>query len=175
MYPVLRLATTVVKALRADRIDVRDTVTITLRVTRGDVEATRMNNGRYLTLMDLGRFTLTLRGGYLPVLARRRWYPLVSGVMIRFGRSLSVGTTFDLSTRIACWDRRHFFLEQWFEQGGDLRARAFVKALFMGPGGPIGTHEFLSAGGFPPDSPPFPEGVQAWQAAESAAFPRSPR
>jgi acyl-CoA thioesterase FadM len=172
MYPVIRLATTVVSALRADRIDVLDTATITLPVKRGDVEATRMNNGRYLTLMDLGRFALTLRGGYLPILAKRRWYPLVSSVMIRFWRSLGVGTTFELSTRIVCWDRRCFFLEQWFEQGGDLRARALVKALFMGPDGPLGTAEFLRAGGFRTDSPPFPESVTVWQAAEAAALPR---
>ena len=172
MYPVLRFATTVVRALRADKVDALDTVTITLPVTRGDVDVTHMNNGRYVTLMDLGRFALTLRGGYLPIFAKRRWYPVVAGVAIRFSRSLRVGTTFELSTRLVCWDRRDFFFEQWFEQGGRVQTRAFVRALVMGPGGPVGSEEFLSAGGFGATSPPWPDSIRAWQAAEEAAFPR---
>jgi acyl-CoA thioesterase FadM len=170
MYPFIRLATTVVGALRADRVDVLDTVSITLPVTRGDVEATRMNNGRYLTLMDLGRLSLTLRGGYLHILAKRRWYPLVTDVMIHFARSLRVGTRFDLLTRIVCWDSRDFFIEQWFEQRGEVCARAFVKAFFMGARGRVGSEELLQAGGFGAVSPPFPESVRAWQAAETAVF-----
>lgn len=173
MYPLFRFVTTVGSALRAEKVDILDTVTIKLPVNRGDVEATRMNNGRYLTLMDLGRFALTLRCGYLPVLAKRRWYPLVTGVMIQFRRSLRVGTTFDLSTRITCYDESHFFLEQWFEQRGELRARALVKALFMGKDGRLKSNEVVSAGGFDTTSPPVPDGVRAWQAAESAAFSSS--
>jgi acyl-CoA thioesterase FadM len=170
MYPIVRLATTVVGALRADRVDFLDTVTITLPVARSDVEATRMNNGRYLTLMDLGRFALTLRGGYLPVVAKRRWMPLVASVMIRYLRSLRVGTTFELSTRIACWDERYFFMEQWFERGGEVHTRALVKGLFMGPKGVVSSDDVVRAGGFARSSPEFPASVRAWQAAEMAAF-----
>jgi len=171
MYPFMRAARVVAGALGAARVDVLDTVTITLPVTRADVEAVHMNNGRYVTLMDLGRFALTVRGGYLPILVRRRWVPVVASVMVRFSRSIRVSTTFDLSTRIVCWDARYFFVEQWFEQGGDVRARGFVKALFKGPRGPVGSEELLRAGGFRAVSPPLPDSVRAWQVAEDAAFP----
>lgn len=169
MYPLFRFVTTLGGALRAPKVAPLDTVTITLPVNRTDVEATRMNNGRYLTLMDLGRFALTARCGLVPVLVRRRWYPLVTGVMIHFRRSLRVGSTFDLSTRIVCWDEKTFFLEQRFAQRGELRAQALVKAVFMGAKGILDCAEVIATGGFDTTSPPMPEAVRAWRAAESAA------
>jgi acyl-CoA thioesterase FadM len=156
-------------ALRAPKVTPLDTVTITLPVSRTDVEATRMNNGRYLTLMDLGRFALTARCGLVPVLVKRRWSPLVTGVMIHFRRSLRVGSTFDLSTRIVCWDEKSFFLEQRFAQGGELRAHALVKAVFKGDKGILDSAEVIASGGFATTSPAMPEAVRAWQAAEGAA------
>jgi acyl-CoA thioesterase FadM len=158
------------RALRADKVGVLETDTIRLSVKRTDVEASRMNNGRYLTLMDLGRIALTVRAGFLPILVKRRWFPLVTGVMIRFHRSLRIGGHFELSTRVVCWDARSFFLEQWFEERGERRAHAFVKALFRGPQGNIPTGDLLEAAGFSPVSPPFPEAIRAWEQADEAAF-----
>jgi acyl-CoA thioesterase FadM len=158
------------RAIRAPRLDLLDTETIRLDVRRSDVEATRMNNGRYLTLMDLGRLSLIARTGYLGVLAKRRWFPLVISAMIRFKRSLRVGTTFELSTRVTCWDERSWFLEQWFEQRGERQAHAFVKCVFRGPSGVVSTSELLAAGRTSAVSPPFPEAVCGWMAADAAAF-----
>ena len=167
MYPLARFATTMLGALRGPRVTVLDPVTITLPVRRIDVEATRMNNGRYLTMMDLGRFALIARAGYVPILARKRWYPLVTGVMIRFRRGLRVGTRYDLTTRLVCWDERTFFLEQRFTQNGETCAEAWVKSRFMGPGGALPSAELVRAGGLEETSPPFPEGILSWQAAEA--------
>jgi acyl-CoA thioesterase FadM len=169
MYPAIRFAKMAARAL-GSKCSLLETDVITLPVTRGDVEAKRMNNGRYLTLMDLGRFSLTLRAGYLTVLAKRRWFPLVTNVFIEFQRSLQVGTTFELSTRLVCWDARCFYLEQWFEQRGRRYAHAYVKALWRSPKGSVGTAEVLAARGYPVESPPFPARVQAWLDAEATAF-----
>jgi acyl-CoA thioesterase FadM len=172
MYPVLRFAKMAAGAIAGKKATVLGTDVIRLTVTRGDVEASRMNNGRYLTLMDLGRISLTLRAGYLALLAKRRWFPLVSSVLIQFQRSLRVGSSFDLSTRIVCWDDRYFYIEQWFERNDKRYAHAFVKAMWRSPQGGVGTHEILAAGGQPTESPSFPPQILAWQSAESAAFSR---
>lgn len=168
MYPLARFATTMLGAFRGPRVLVTDPVTITLPVRRIDVEAKRMNNGRYLTMMDLGRFALVVRAGYVPILAKNRWYPLVTGVMIRFRRALCVGTRYDLTTRLVCWDDRSFFLEQRFTQGGETQAEAWVKSRFMGPRGALRSGELVRAGGLDEASPPFPDGILAWQSAEAS-------
>jgi acyl-CoA thioesterase FadM len=142
-----------------------DTVTVTLPVKRIDVEATRLNNGRYLTLMDIGRYALIVRCGYLPAFVKNRWYPLVLGVSIRYRKSLRVGTNFDLSTRLLCWDERNFFLEQTFLQNGEQRAQALVKAIFLGQGKVVPTQRIVDSGPHRFPSPEFPEAVRAWQSA----------
>ena len=47
-----------------------------------------MNNGRYLALMDLGRFDLMVRARlYRPKEHRQRW-PVLGSTMVRYRRSL---------------------------------------------------------------------------------------
>jgi acyl-CoA thioesterase FadM len=45
-----------------------------------------MNNGSYLTLMDIGQVDLLVRSGAQREVDRRRWYPVVVGESIRFRR-----------------------------------------------------------------------------------------
>ncbi|TMH75049.1 MAG: acyl-CoA thioesterase, partial [Betaproteobacteria bacterium] len=50
-----RLLITILKALRAPRVTPGDTVELALRVLPTDLDLNgHMNNGRYLTLVDLG-------------------------------------------------------------------------------------------------------------------------
>ncbi len=170
MYPLRRFLTMTAGSLLAEKVDLLDTVTLDMPVRRIDVESSRMNNGRYLTLMDLGRFALIVRAGYAPAMVKRRWFPLITGVMIRFRRSLRVGTRFSLATRLVAWDARSFFLEQRFEQGGDVRAHAYVKSLFMGAKGPLSTAEVLAVASDTRPSPPMPEAITSWMKADAEAF-----
>ena len=54
-----------------------------------------MNNGRYLTIMDLGRIDILTRSGLLRVVVRERWTPIASGIQIsvRLGKSTPPGRT----------------------------------------------------------------------------------
>ena len=47
-----------------------------------------MNNGRYWSLMDLGRTDLMLRTGLWRAVLRHRWVPVVNAGAIRFRREL---------------------------------------------------------------------------------------
>ncbi len=62
-----------------------------------------MNNGRYWTLMDLGRTDLMLRMGLWRAVLRNRWTPVVSVGGIRFRRELRPWQRFVLRSRILCW------------------------------------------------------------------------
>ncbi len=62
-----------------------------------------MNNGRYWTLMDLGRTDVMLRTGLWRAVLRHGWTPVVSAGKIRFRRELRLGRAFRLETRILCW------------------------------------------------------------------------
>ncbi len=104
---------------------------LTMRVWPNDLDVfAHVNNGRYLTLMDLGRLHIAIRSGLLKVMRERRWHAAASAVEIRFRRPLKLWQRYDLVTKIVDWDEHWFLFEQRFESGGKVFARALVKAQF---------------------------------------------
>lgn len=102
-----------------------------LRVWPNDLDLfAHVNNGRYLTLMDLGRLHIAIRSGLLKVMRERRWHAAASAVEIRFRRPLKLWQRYELATEIVDWDEHWFLFEQRFESGGKVYARALVKAQF---------------------------------------------
>jgi acyl-CoA thioesterase FadM len=92
-----------------------------------------MNNGRYWTLMDLGRTDLMLRMGLWRAVLRHGWTPVISAGKIRFRRELRFWRTFTLETRILCWAETWLVIEQRLvskdSRGQDVtNAVALVKA-----------------------------------------------
>jgi len=169
VIPYFRYAGLVVGAMRGPKLSALDELRLRLRVSPGDVELTRMNDGRYVTLMDLGRVGLALRCGLLPAMVRKRWTPLVGAVSIRYRRSLRIGQAFELATRVLAFDERFWYFDQRFEDAGQVYASAIVKALFFGPRGPVPSREMLAAAGMPElESPPIPAAVRSWLASEGA-------
>jgi acyl-CoA thioesterase FadM len=134
----------------------------------GDLDANwHMNNGRYLTLMDLGRLDLTLRSGLIRALVKRRWNPVAGGVMIRYRRPLKLFERVELRTRALGWDEKWFYMDQRiYNAEGKLASVALVKALFLGPGGPVVPEEIARAMGHEAGSPELPASVGAWKQSE---------
>jgi len=140
-----------------------DESVITLRVWPTDLDlAGHMNNGRYATLMDLGRLDLLVRRGVLPHFVRNRWRPLVASSLIRFRRSLGPFVRYQLHTRLLCWDDKWFFFEQRFERGGEVYAHALVRAVVKSRAGTVRPADLLAALGADTVSPPSPAAVAAW-------------
>jgi acyl-CoA thioesterase FadM len=155
------------RALHGARVDALGESRLRFRVMPGDLDVNlHMNNGRYLSLMDLGRFDLVIRMGLLAQARRRRWRPLVGSSMIRYRRSLEPFRRFTLVTRVLAWDDRWVVFEQRFERQGQLCAVALVRALFRGPDGNVPTDEVLRAAGYTGARPPFPEYLRQWAAAD---------
>ncbi len=169
MHPYLRLAGVVASSFRAARVHPLDTLRLPMRVMPADVEVTRMNNGRYFTLMDLGRLDLTFRCGLLRPLLENRWFPLVSSVSARYRRSLRLGERYELVTQLAAFDAKYWYMEQRFEAKGDVAMTAYLKGVFRGPRGNVPVAELLAAAGHPGlPSPSMPEAIRLWQASEDA-------
>lgn len=160
----IRLWVVLLKALLRDRIqNPTDASVVTLRVWPTDLDlAGHMNNGRYATIMDLGRLDLLVRRGLLRPLVRNRWRPLAGACTLRFERSLGPFVRYDLHTRLLCWDEKWFFFEQRFQRGGEVYARALVKTVMKSPAGTVRPVDVLRSVGVDPVSPPLPPAVAAW-------------
>lgn len=100
---------------------------LNLRVFPNDLDVfLHLNNGRYLTLMDLGRMDYVLRCGLGRLMRERGWYAVAAAVEIRYLRPVQIARRVTLVTRLADWDNVSFAMEQRFESGGKLCARAFI-------------------------------------------------
>ena len=148
------------------RVDVLATTRVRLRVWPNDLDLNRhVNNGRYLSLADLGRVDWFLRTGLLQLALRRRALPVVGDAIAKFRRDLRVFQTFEVRSRILGWDERWGFLEHRFIRDGRVLGVVAVRGMFRGAGGPVAPGELLAALGAPRQSPPLPEWLRSWNCA----------
>lgn len=113
-------------------IDLFSACTTRFRVNPFDLDLNfHMNNGRYLTIMDLGRFDLLLKSKTFWPLTGQGYYPVVSSEAIRFRKSLKVFASFDLVTTLEAWDEKDFYISQKFVQRGQVVAEGMIKGRFL--------------------------------------------
>lgn len=123
-----------------------------------------LNNGRYLTFMDLGRMHLVAQIGLLGPMWRQRWAPVLSAAEISFIRPLPPLRQFELVSRLLTWDDKYFYMEQRFLAGGRLCAVALVKGLFLQRRERVDSKTVLAALGLETPAPAMPQIVRHWNA-----------
>jgi acyl-CoA thioesterase FadM len=165
---LLRLIWISLRALFTPRRALMQESAIHLRVWPNDLDLNlHMNNGRYLSLMDLGRVDVMFHSGAFKLWFTRGWQPLVAASHIRHFKSLRLGQAFEIRTRILGWDEKWIYFEQRFTRQGQLHALAVVKALMAGNQRLVSTQELFGAAGQAlQPSPPLPDWVLTWLKAE---------
>src|SRR4051812_43699660 len=99
-YPLAGL-----RASRRPPATLLEETTLELRVRPSDCDLNlHVNNGRFLTLMDLGRIDHAGRSGLIGLFRRERWNPVAAGATIRFRRELRLGSRYRIVTRVVGWD-----------------------------------------------------------------------
>ncbi|MCL4151382.1 UNVERIFIED_CONTAM: hypothetical protein GTU68_000653 [Idotea baltica] len=122
-----------------------------------------MNNGVYLTMMDLGRTDLLLRCDAFGAIRKKGWYPVLAAETIRFKRSLTLFQRFTIRTRVVGWDERSVYLEQVYIAKDKLIARAVVDARFLAKkGGRVTPAQLLEFLKIDSESPELPEWIATW-------------
>lgn len=169
---LLRLLKIALIALFTPRRKLQDESVIHLRVWPNDLDLNvHMNNGRYLSLMDLGRVDVMFHSGAFALWFKRGWQPLVAWSCCRHFKPLSLFQRFEIRTRVVGWDEKWVYFEQRFTRNGQLHALAAVKALMAGNERLISTAELFGATGRElRESPPLPEWMRSWLAAEGQAI-----
>jgi len=176
MNLIFRLIRVLLASLRRAPLALFEESVVHFRVWPNDLDFNlHMNNGRYLTLMDLGRFDLMARQGLFKLMLRNRWQPLVAAQTMVYRRALKPFQRYSLHSRVVCWDDKFVYLEQRFQVGDKLAASAIVKAAVSGAGRTLRPRELLKAIGQERRSPPMPPAIKAWALAEEwSSEPRGP-
>jgi acyl-CoA thioesterase FadM len=122
-----------------------------------------VNNGVYLSMLDVARVDLLLRSGMAKALRRRGFYPVVAAETIRFRRSLQLFQVFDVETTVIGWDEKAFIIQQQFLRRGEIVAEAVVRArILKRKGGSVSAQELLEVVGKAGPSPELPAWIEAW-------------
>jgi acyl-CoA thioesterase FadM len=148
---------------RRKKLGLLDTSVIHGRIWPNDLDLNfHVNNGRYLTLMDLGRFDLVIRAGFFKPMLKNRMFPVLGALKMNFRRPLKLFQTYTLKTRLLAWDEKWLYLEQTFEVGGEVYAKGIIQGLFMSPQGKVPSQFLMDCIHWDQPSPELPEGVGEW-------------
>lgn len=170
MYPFLRFIREVAAARRAPRLPLLGAHVSTHRCWPWDLDPwVELNNGRTLTLYDLGRIPMAIRLGIVGTLRERGWGFTVAGNTVRYRRRIKAFQRFTQVSRTLGWDKRFIYMEQSIWTRGECCNHMLLRVAIVGGGqrsGIVAPAEFMAAMGHPEASPPLPGWVHAWIAAD---------
>ena len=165
----LRLFWTLLALTWRKPITMLETSAINLRVWPNDLDVNlHVNNGRFLTLADLGVVTLFGRMGLFRALLRKGWRPVVGSAMARYRRPLRPFQKYRLETRILGWNEKWTFFQSQFIVKGEVKATVVTKGMFLGRQGRVPPLQVAALTGWTGESPALPEWVAHWEAADAA-------
>lgn len=144
-----------------------------------------MNNGVYLSIMDIARFDMLHRTGIWAIFQAKGWYPVVVSETISFRKSLTLGQRFTVESRILGFDEKAVYVEQRFVRpaegadaaAGDVEvyARGFIRGRFLKrSGGVVTITELTEAVGAVPDGISVPGWLLDWSADVAMPSTRAP-
>ena len=168
MYPFLRFAKEMLKYRRAPRIGLLEAHVSTHRCWPWDLDPwIELNNGRTLTLYDLGRIPMAVRTGIVDILRQNQWGFTVAGNSVRYRRRIKAFQRFTMVSRSIGWDDRFLYMEQSMWRGGECCNHMLLRVAITSAQGIVPPPRALQAAGRDPESPALPEWVQAWIAADA--------
>lgn len=168
MYPYFRMFKELWKFRQAPALGILDAHISTHRIWPFDLDPwMELNNGRTLTLFDLGRIPLGKRTGLHRALRENGWGLTVAGNSTRYRRRVTLFQRLTQVSRAIGWDDRFIYLEQSFWRGDDCTAHMLLRMAVISKNGMIAPHRVLTALGAQTISPDLPPWVQNWIAADA--------
>lgn len=168
MYPFVRLIKELVKVRNAPPLDFHDTHVTHHRVWPFDIDQfMELNNGRTLTMFDLGRFSMGVRVGLLKALRQERWALAVAGAVIRYRRRLKPFERYEIRTRGLGWDDRFFYIEQqMWKMNGQCANQIVLRTAVTDKNGIVPPDVVRKAIGADTENGDLPDWVKQWLKAE---------
>ena len=112
MYPFFRLAKVLFQSRRQAQQLYHQRDQIEFRCHPWDIDMFgEMNNGRILTLYDLGRTSLSVKCGLMKALKQQRWGLVVAGSSVRYRKRVKMFDKVTMYTQCVASDDKWFYVE----------------------------------------------------------------
>lgn len=126
-----------------------------------------MNNGRYLTLLDLGRTDFLIRTGLAKQVLKHKWMPVLASAKIEFKKPIHLWEKFDITTEFIGCDEKRFYIQQiMHNQKKEVLFKAVVKAAFVKKRKSVPVQQVFESLGHTKISDTLPNHVKLWLDSE---------
>lgn len=174
MYPIARLLITYFKATRAfkksrpeDRPGFAEVGETTFTCRPWDLDMfMEMNNGRVLTLFDIGRFDVSFRNGLWKTLLDNKWGLAVAGSTVRYRKRIKLFDKVTIRTQMVGMDERWFYIAQSMWVKGEPCNSVLLRTCVTAKGRSIPTSEVITAVGAEDLELPMTDWVSHWEQAD---------
>ena len=168
MYPLIRLGIELLLARTAPPLPLDGVHVSRHTCWPWDVDPwCELNNGRTLTLYDLGRVPLAVRCGLTRVLRANRWGLTVAGSSVRYRRRVRAFDRFELRSAFIGRDARFLYVAQAMSCRGEAVSSALIRSAVTSAEGIVATSRVMAAMGAPDWDRPLPAWIEAWTEAEA--------
>lgn len=163
MYPIIRLFKEVSRAKRMAPLSVLGTHVSYHRCWPQDIDMfVEMNNGRILTILDLGRTALAQRVGLLQALKDKGWGLTMAGCSVRYRKRIRPFAKFKVVSRAVGWDDKFFYLDQTIWIGEDCAVQVLYRSAVTDANGIVRPRQLFDHVGYEGERPDLPAWVQGW-------------
>jgi len=164
MYPIIRVIKEYLIARRMPPLDPLGTHVSHHRCWPQDIDQyMEMNNGRILSILDLGRTGLAQRVGLISTLAKNKWSLTMAGCSVRYRKRIRPFVKFRIVSKAVGWDDRFFYIDQSIWIGDECAVQALYRSALTDKNGIIRPRVVFDAIGYDAEARPvLPEWVQAW-------------
>jgi len=169
MYPFIRMAYQLWKGRNLPALGPFDTHVSEHLCLPWDLDMwNELNNGRTLTLYDLGRIPLAQRAGLVDMLRRERWALTMAGCSVRYRKRVKAFDRVTMKSRLVGWDARFMYLEQsMWRPDGTCTSHVLYRSAVTDKNGIVPMDQVLRAIQFVGEPPAPPAWVTAWIEAEA--------
>lgn len=169
MFPFVRLIKDLSVARRQPALGLTDFHVSNHMVWPWDLDIfLELNNGRALTLYDLGRLGMGVRAGLLATLRAQGWGLTMAGSSVRYRRRLRMFERFEMRSRAVCWDDKFVYIEQsMWKPDGACASHVLYRSAVTDKNGIVSPDRVFAAMAENAQSPEAPEWITAWIKAEA--------
>ncbi|MDH4448154.1 MAG: acyl-CoA thioesterase [Acidovorax sp.] len=165
----LRLLWALLRSSRLDSIEPGDWIERQLRVLPNDLDINgHMNNGRYLTIVDLMLVEYFVRSGFAKVMLQAGWRPMSGGAFITYRKGLKPWQRYRIRFTLAgadqAWNYMHF---EFLREDGVLCAAGYMKGAAVSRDGLVPNQNSYAKLGRVFEPGDLPASVTHWLAAEA--------
>ena len=167
MYPVRRQALDLLRARRLPPLKPWEPHINSMRAMPWDIDPLGdLNNGRIMTLSDVGRITLAKRTGLLAAMKRRGWRIAMAGSTPQYRKRVTMWTPLEFHSRIIGLDHKFAYIEHTLYARGAPAANVMCRSVIVAKGKIVSPRDVAEEMGHADWNPDLPDWVRRWAEAD---------